>query len=72
VAGLLVTTEAMVAEKPEKKGADGYCRRAAAAWAETMGLLSLTVSRCYGKGRGAISGLFFCYAHDNECDGRSP
>ena len=32
VAGLLITTEAMVAEVPQKKGR-AACRRAAAAWA---------------------------------------
>ena len=38
VAGLLVTTEAMVAEKPEKKTRDA--RRSAAAWAAWTGWIS--------------------------------
>ena len=57
VAGLLVTTEAMVAEKPEKK-APPACRRAAA-WAATWTSKSSRL-QTIRKGRGAIPGLFLC------------
>ena len=64
VAGLLVTTEAMVAEKPEKK-APPACRRAAA-WAATWTSKSEPSPRSCGKA-GAQSPAFFFASCKRRC-----
>ena len=57
VAGLLVTTEAMVAEKPEKK-APAACRRAAA-WAATWTSKSSRLQKIDGRAGERSPALFF-------------
>ena len=57
VAGLLVTTEAMVAETPKEQPAMRRCRPAVV-WAAWAGWVSKSIARCRLKGRGANRALF--------------
>ena len=59
VAGLLVTTEAMVAEKPEPKGQPGMGFRQAAAWAAWISEPGPPVANT-ARPRETAGGRFFC------------